>query len=845
MSISEEDKSQIPDATSRKTTILKQIPRASLFCSIVRDDFEGAEKANIKHGIMGDMLTLLPNISAIWNEILPILLQGKTNKKLLMKESFRPNFAPCYGKVCGLFAELVGIFAKDPNNELYTQHTFSDEFLQLAIFAIEHTHRLLASEIFGTSSTGGTEIIAKCFELLRTFNEFFFAVAKVKCNVMLQERHLSALQKIISGFYKLLQENLLRSAAGVLQPKRQAAVARFAYFVLQTIAAMAVFGEAPGLSKKKYAYILEKFQTTFAFISSSKSIEAIFSELYEFEHEWQTQDRVKYTLSSFNQKRLSIYVLPDKLSSGPQKNLRFSLKYVAICYNYKILRMISERTNLNYDERFLSAFCPLVKKNKELLSSMLSSKEPIDPMGVMLLLNENVTIIKSYILSLAHFSAKLDRTQTQPKYALIKETAIDSLCLGIKAGMHSVVQTRHEVDDLSIFFASDLIALVFKSLLSFRVRRSVRPPSFKYEQETISHANSLISDLTTMFIHTNDAVCTYTYRLYLLQFINAWDAQELKEKHVKYVEEMSRILNDTEGSREGELVDYLKERSFDVALNIYVKLSSLDCSTPVESTLRSIKESANNEKQLFKYFYILECLLCKSKLQTEDFDRIQNGDFGFCADLFGSVGDSKESDTFISRDGMGLLLGIYKSASVCYLQRQKARAQAAERSLENNGLSPSLEVNNYIVQTILKEMDSAISAYKKIADQTGAFILALSIMPPIAKYCLTCPCMEHDFYEATIQTAGGRSFLLALLKTFGTHILKSFHDPELVERYVAMLTDTFVRLGEDGMSPEDEKSMFAEISQLLKALVSERGVIFLVLMGVGDRGDDAGERDDI
>ncbi len=837
MLVAEEDKSRVPDSTSRKTTILKQVPRASLFCSIVREDLEGLEKSGSKRALksQGDMLLLFPTVLASWEEMLPTLLQGKTNRKLLLKESFRPNVAGCYEKVCGIFAELLGRFAKEPGNEGYLQRTFADEFFQTAVLGIEHTHGLLVREVFCAANpegelAGNQASISAHFATLKMFNEFFFVVAKLKCNVALPERPLLVLQRIVSDFYKLLQGHLHGRGPADLdrdQPKRKAAVATFTYHVLQTVAAMAIFGEAPALSKKKYAFILERFQTTFALVSSSRAAEALFTELYEFEEGWQTGDGVKHALSSFGQKRISVYVLPEKLRS-----IRLSLKYVALCYNYKILKIISQRTHLSCDERLLNALSPLVKRNKELLAMMLGTRdeEAAEPMRIMLLLNENVVIIKSYILSLAHFSSKLDRTRTQQKYALIKETAIDTLCLAIRAGLRATVRNRREIEDLSIFFPADLIALVFRALLQFRVKGNV---SFKYEQETIGHVNSMIADMASMFVHTNDSPCTYMYRLYLLQFINAWDASELKEKYAKYAEEVSRILNDNENSREGDLVEQLKEKSFDVALNIYVKLSSIDCTLPMESTLRSIRESATNEKQLFKYFYILECLLCKSKLQSEDFERIQAGDAAFSADLLGHVTASRETDLLIDRNGIGTLLGIYRNATACYLQRVKARANSVvASSVPEPGPSPNLDVNKYIAQTVLKEMDTAIASYRKISEQTGAFVLALCMAAPVAHHCLSYPSLDHEFYETVLQTDYGCTFVLRLLETLETHLLGSQSTPgeeSTIERYVAMLADMLLHLGENNMSLEREKGMLVEVSRLVQTLVRDKAVSALQL----------------
>ncbi len=839
LSSPEEDKTHTSSPLSRKAALLNQAPSASLFCSIVRADLEGTGS---RRRIQADMLSLFPGVASEWEAILPTLLQGKTNRKLLMKESFKPNVPSCYGKICSLFAELVMRFKKEPENEQYSQHTFAEEFVLAAILGIEHTHRLLALEVFDKVPAGpdlNVSAIESHFSVLKTFNEFFFVVAKLKCNVMLQERHLSALQRVISDFFKLLKDKLNNAPAtflGAEQTKKRETLARFAYYVLQTVAAMAVFGEAPALSKKKYPYILDRFQTTFALIASSRAVEAVFAQLLEFEEDWQTLDGTKCTLSSFNQKRLSIYVLPSKLVSavGDIPRIRISLKYVVTYYNYKILKVVSERVRLNHDERLLAAFSPLIQKNKELLSSMLNSKETPAPMETMLLLNENMAIIKAHIVSLAHFSEKLDRVHSQPIYALIRETSVDSLRLAIRANMHVPASSREEIDSLTIFSPADMLALVFKSLLLFRVRRAAT--SFKYEQEMAGHVNMLIADMTSVFIHTESSVCTYLYRLYFLQFVNAWDARELKERHAKYVEDMARILSDSQSSHEGELVDYLKDKVFDTALSIYVKLSAVECTMPIELTLRAIAESATNERQLMRLFYVLECLLCKTKIQAEDYDRAQRGDPATLEELFGRIVVSKETELFVHKNGIGTLLGIYRNSLQCLTQR--LRMQSESDSAETARHSSSPDVNKYVTQTVAKETDSAIRSYRNIVEQTGAFILATNAIVPIVRHCLVGTVLEHEFYSAAMQAVEGRKFLLRLLEIFGTSILRNMQEPELVERYVAMLTDTLAHLWESGIPAESEKETFLGLVRLLQALASEKNVSHgkTNRIGTGDGG---------
>ena len=156
----------------------------------------------------------------------------------------------------------------------------------------------------------------------------------MKCNNILSTEQAAIIQDTIKTSFNFWHQKLQKMSLLALDPtllsKKLAAVAHFIYLSLQTLAAYAIFKEDPKDSPAKYQGILDRFKMIFMAIAQSQVIEKVFCEAYEFEHIWDC-NKSKYTLSSFGNKRLTLFIQKNRLAKD--ENIKFSLKYVVVCYS--------------------------------------------------------------------------------------------------------------------------------------------------------------------------------------------------------------------------------------------------------------------------------------------------------------------------------------------------------------------------------------------------------------------------------------------------------------------------------------------------------------------------------
>ena len=825
-----------------RMSVTRQEPKFSLFNAIPANKITEDQKSQtLKAKKQEDMMNNFSDASKLWKDIISQQPQGKQEIKLL-----KASIAPIFPQLCDLFKILVTKLEeieKDKNDDL-EQRSFSDDLIFYAGLGIFHTNELLLKEINLILDNEAIKVdfdkFGKFFDILRTFQDFFFALAKQKCNTLLHERSLAILEDAIKVTYSTLQPKLQSNYKILLeiptQIEKQKIIATIFYYSLQEIAFLSVFGELENLTKAKYQNILERLSTTFALISQSSIFEKIFSDQYQFESNWVLHNG-KYMLSSFDQKRLKIFVQEGKL--GEEENIQFSLKYVVVYYNYKILKIISQRVQLNYDEHILSIFSSLIHKNRCLLGSLISQKDKRNAMRCMLLLNENMYIIKSYIVNLAYFSDNLDPMQRQSKYDIIKETAIDCLTLAIKSGMCKRSDTLEEVNQLTIFNPQDFVALLFKCLLLYKKIR-MKNSSSKFCVEMVKHVNNLASDLVSRPIATDDSVCFYTYRLYFLSFLQEWDIEILKEKYMKYSEEMSRFLSDfDEEELENDIVKQLKFRYQEIALEMYVKMAEVDCITSIEATIGFIRESFTSERKLYKYFYIMLCLLSRTKISIEKFQEIMLEKTATTIEIVKNIQDPPQTDAFINKEGMRVLFLIYKNAICSYVQTKEQRLafeQTSSLAPERKSIG-SIEVGNYVVQSHIKKLDGIILAYEGVIKMTSAYICALHYSLPIAENFLKKQEFDIEFYQKVLPLAPGRSLTLNLMKILSQHLISNLKKPDLITKYVGMAIEIFRNMEQVTVPFAEEKFFLLAIIGLLEKIITESVRYIFMNMVLGKYDD--------
>ncbi len=818
--------------SSKTVCVTIKDTRASLFGSIAQSVImEGRKSCLSGKKKMEDLIGMFADALALWKTVTDKLTKGKTLKEALAKDLPRAEFAGCYDAVRELFSTVVrklDSFSFGGAGE-YLQKAFSEELIQVAALGIRHANGLametLAKSLDSPDTPADQNALDEHFLTLRTLHEFFFALAKLRCNPVLTDRQLGILQEVCKGTFSALQgkvQNNIKLLRGTpIQAQNLRAVATLIYYMMQTVAVLSIFGEAEEQTATKYQSILERFKTIFALISQSSVFERIFSEQYDFESLWGAKG-CQYVLSSFGQKRLSLFLQEHKLS--PDEDIAFSLKYLVVYYNYKVLKLISQRLQVSYDEHILNIFSVLIHKNRTLLGSIISHKDRPSAIRVMLLINENVYIIKSYIVNLAYFSDNLDPMQRQGKYDTIKDTTIDCLTLAVKFGFYCRADSAPDVDQLTIFAPKDLVAFIFKALLLCKKVRT-KNASAKFCHEMVRHLNMLSTDLASRPIPTEDTACFSTYRLYFLQFLSQWDLDSLKDKYVKYSEEMSRYLADyDEEGIDSPVLKQLRLRSQELALEMYVRLAQVDCEPPIEATIGFIRESFTNERKLYKYFYVMFCLLLQQKLPLHKFKRIMSNDPGMIAEVLGPLKASKETATFLQKEGMGVVFLIYKNATASYVQTKEQR-HAYELELNATPISrkslASTEVNTYVTQNYIQKLDATVSAYETLLRDTEAFICALHHAVPVAEFFLLNPEFDADFYQQVVALPCGRSLVLRLLRILEQHLVApALGRPELVEKFVAIVTDLFQCLMSAQMKFEEEKPFVLSVVEIVELLIS-------------------------
>ena len=342
--------------------------------------------------------------------------------------------------------------------------------------------------------------------------------------------------------------------------------------------------------------------------------------------------------------------------------------------DYQILKIISQRNLLKYDESMLTVFSNLINKNRKIMVNILSSKEYVkNSMNIILLINEDIRIIKSLILHLIFFSDNLDKMQKNSKYDTVKDTIIECISLALKAGLYWKASTKEDINTLSIFNPKDFVAAMFKSLLVFKTEREKAIiGKFKFEVDLTKNFINLAADLVSRSFQTDDNAGIMTYKLYLLQFLNLWEIDIFKEKSQKMSDEMNRLLSEF-GEEKDEISTSLEFHVKELALDLYVKLAKFECSSSIESILRLIRDNCTSENKLAHYLYILAGLLYKSKIQSDVYPELINGNAKLLKETFGNINNEAETTAYISNQGTRELTLIYKMVTENFIQVRQIR----------------------------------------------------------------------------------------------------------------------------------------------------------------------------
>jgi len=789
---------QIPEETKAHiTSSLIHTPTSkpqnslSLFSSISRLE---SGKNNLQNR---NFLMNFPDLSNKWDEILNTITKGKKPKGTITDSNYYKNIPTIYPKLISFFDELINRAKKEFEYELSENINFPDDLIFACILGIKHSLFLFKSELEINGNIVG----------FRTFNEFLFAIKKFDQNVEFPKAHFNILKDCISEFFEIIIKKLQIEPNNLLSDTienktRRKGIAFIIYNSLQTLLAFSIIKEPKVFTETKYNFLTKIFRDLFLLIQKSKIAEIIFFEQYDFEHEWIEETFGKIVVASFHQKKLSLFISNDSVDSI--HSIKFNLKYVIFAYNYRILKMIARNKNLtiSFDKFkqniFLSS--PILQKlHKEPLVNYIENKSSLklQQSDILLLINENSIILRTRILGFSILTSKIEPLILSNEFIITKELSLSALILDLKYGLKapkSASAAISKMGSLSINMPSDLLALTFKALLPQFLKQKTPASPQNYEHKINGYIGILLPEIVLLANTIPDILILWTFKLYLVQFINKWSSEDLEPIKLKCIEEISQIINETynigvnnhstifneKDSFSSIGLDDLKEKCFLPALSTYVKLSLSNCALHFEETLKHLVEYSHSENKLFKVLYVLVCLLARTLIPLKDFIDCLKSDHRYPNEVTGNIARSKQSVLqFLKSNGLQTLLMICKT-----------NCEQEENS--------------------------------------SNFLQLLVSVPEIADYLLRHPRLDHEFYYSMLKLERGREFVLNLFYILSNHIHHSLHSNEPAEGLVLIIIDCISHLENSNIPLDSEKYLIHEFSNILISVMSDKAVFFFL-----------------
>ena len=565
------------------------------------------------------------------------------------------------------------------------------------------------------------------------------------------------------------------------------------------------------MTKSKYEFILDRFKLTFGSLSQSVNCEQIFRDELNFESKFLISKN-KYVINSYAFKRLSFLIQNEKCL-GEQK-IQFSLKYVLTYYNYKILKLITQRSQFSYNEHLFSALSPLISRNSLVLSSLLTQKDNI--MSIMLLLNESVYIIKTYIINITFFYEHLDPLQRQSKYDTMKDIIFDCFSACLKLGLYKMPTNVEEAKILSITHPNDLLGMIFKSLLLFN---KYLGKNQKHEKDIVHNLNVLIISIMSRQIQTEDNIYYHIYRLYMLQFLQSWEPKILMERYSKYSEEMSRFLSNfvEDQKYDNEIIEVINANIQKIALEIYIQMAMIDCAPAIENTVSLLADSFTKEKKLRQCFYILVCIFLRKRIHQDTFLNLLSWNIEQTKNLFGEIDCEREAKMFLEKDGMGIMLKNFKKSIAAYKQTKQDlnKYQIGKKTDPQNSLIGMSEVDVFIFKGYSESLENTIHTYKSLLNMTSWFICTFHQIPYIANQFLGNLDQFNIFIDGIFIWKQGRVLIHDLFEILNHQCEKIKEREDYIQKFVGVVIGLLNPLNSSPIKDTIKKSVARHVIQLL------------------------------
>jgi len=768
----------------------------SFFSSVSLEMIENEQMIrNFPTNKLDDMLQTFPFLQTSWKSIYEVLdetrLSADCTKGEIIFELLKSYTPKHYSVILGFFTSLVLELKTLPKTRPDTPKAFNDDILLLAALGIYHTNDLLLS-IFVKNINSDTLIsIDSYLNSLKLFHEFFYAATRFKCNAMLNIDHLNVLESTVKRTFNCIKGELnypkylenTPTCENILLMGR-----KILYYLIQTLGVISVFGESEELTKKKYEMILENFKEIFVSILNVPVMQKIFSTRCDFDIEW-TYKKGKYSINSFGQKLLTLFIQEGKIIGS----LELSLRYMILYYNYKVLKLMIKRQISLYEEKIITIICVLLYKCKGELNE--------DIFGVMYSLNESILMIKTIIGSLVYYSMDLDFIQRQRKFDAVKDSLIDNIFFSIKAGLYWNFVNKEQVANFSVFDGKDFVARFFKTTLLYKKLNKKRE---LLTVEEIKHIDHISTGLLAKPI-INETTCFYLFKLYFIEFLLQWDLNTLKEKQLKYNEEIKVYLEDfDEESSESDIVKALKKKLKEIYVGVYVDLAKIDCASSLEATISLMKKSINKERKLYMSFYILLCILIKKKITVPTFQLILNGDSVSLKEITRSLTESPETESFIKKKAMNEIFSIYKHSACAYMEAKNQTNNSRE---------------------LKEEASRSLEYYAKILNLIGPFIYAIYYSVPMAKHLLEHPEFDEDFYVKLLPIPFGQDFIINIITVLSFHLTKALRNGEMFDKFAGLVVSLFTNLTQVKLPYEEEKAIISNVLDSLERVLLESVIL--------------------
>jgi len=746
-----------------------------------------------------DPLSISAEFSNLWKEFINGLAKGKRNKDTIIKEL--KGQTTYFDQLNKILKEFI---LKVNSEKFELKMALPEEFLFSAGALIQRGYYEIMNKGINEKSD-----IENWLDFIETGHHVFFRIIGQKGHAILSEKCLMILQDTIKTVLNNMQFHLKLAVT----TEKSMIIKKVFEKLLFTIIIVTVFSENEHLSEAKYRSLLEYVKIMLTLILQNQDLAKIFNEPCNFIDEKYYVSKIADTTKICNFINKIIISTSNNysiLSYGQYKNTAekplLTLRYLLFYYQYKLQKLLIVRKQIYYDEHIFSVFSKLAKNAKSGLSFYELMDKISEKQAIFGLLNESTLILKTYILSAAYFSENALPMDKVEKYEFIKEYANVAILCAIKSN------TQTQIFDNFLLNPNDFTALIFKSLL-FAKKIIKQKSDSKFPLEIIQSLNSLLSELMPKTISIDNISLNF-YRLYLVQFLNEFEPEEIKEKYIKYAEETNKYLNNCNlEENDNELMKLLKTKIRENCVNLFIKFSQIDCELPVAIIIINLKENLTDYIKLQNLYGIIMSLLCKKIISPENMKTLENLTNGNPENLLkikDTIGaeliNSEICKKFIEKDGISVIFKIYKNALTNYETISEQFKNYKEKQQEN-----------FHLEDHLKEYECKINLCKKLVESTGDLIILLHNFQQAVLNYLNNTGLDHEFYQISLSTVKGQRLIIRILKTISFQIYNGMQKELYIKKLAAIILEIMVTL--KAAKTENEKILLIEIAEIIKILI--------------------------